>query len=63
MQLTCYLSIVLIMVSKFIPYISCKLSYLACCMMFKVREYTNTKQMDCWFGYFGVLFSPHVSIH
>ena len=63
MQLTCYLSIVLIMISEFIPCMSCELSYLACCMRFEVREHTTTKQMDCWLGYFGVLFSPHVSIH
>ena len=61
MQLTCYLSIVLIIVSEFIPCISCELSYLACCMRFEVREHTNTKQRDCWLGHFGVLFSPHVS--
>ena len=62
MQLTCYLSIVLIMVSEFIPCMSCELSYLACCMRFEVRAHTNTKQRDYWLGYFGVLFSPHVSI-
>ena len=62
MQLTCYLSIVLIMVSEFIPCMSCELSYLACCMRFEVRAHINTKQRDCWLGYFGVLFSPHVSI-
>ena len=62
MRLTCYLSIILIMVSGFIPCMSCELSYLACCMRFKVREYTNTEQRDCWLGYFGVLFSPHVHI-
>ena len=62
MQLTCYLSIVLIMLFEFIPCISCELSYLACCIRFVVREHTNTKQTDCWLGYFGVLFSPHVSI-
>ena len=63
MQLTCYLSIVLIMVSEFIPCISCELSYLAWCMRFEVREHTNTEQKDYWLGYFSVLFSPHVSIH
>ena len=62
MQLTCYLSIVLIMVSEFIPCMSCELSYLACCMRFEVRAHTNTEQRDCWLGCFGVLFSPHVSI-
>ena len=62
MQLTRYLSIVLIMVSEFIPCISCELSYLACYMRFEVREHTNTKQRDYWLEYFGVLFSPHVSI-
>ena len=50
MQLTCYLSIVLIMVSEFIPCMSCELSYLACCMRFEVREYTNTKQKDYLVG-------------
>ena len=63
MQLTCYLSIVLIMVSEFITYISCGLSYLTYCMRFEVREHTNTKQRHCWLGYFDVLFSPHVYIH
>ena len=62
MQLTCYLSIALIMVSEFIPCMSCELSYLACCMRFEVREHTNTKQTDFWLRYFGVLVSPHVSI-
>ena len=62
MQLTCYLSIVLIMGSEFIPCMSCELSYLACYMRFEVRAHTNTKQRDYWLGYFGVLFSPHVSI-
>ena len=61
MQLTCYLSIVLLMVSEFIPCMSCELSYLACCIRFEVREHANTKQRDCWLGHFGVLFSPHVS--
>ena len=37
MQLTCYLSIVLLMVSEFISYISCELSYLAWYMRFEVR--------------------------
>ena len=63
MQLTCYLSIILIMVSEHFPCMSCELSYLAYCMRFEVREHTNTKQRDFWLGYFGVLFSPHVSIH
>ena len=62
MQLTYYLSIVLIMVSEFISCMSCELSYLAFCMRFGVREHTNTKKMDFWLGYFGVLFSPHLSI-
>ena len=43
MQLTCYLSIVLLMVSEFIPCMSCELSYLACCIRFEVREHTNTE--------------------
>ena len=43
MQLTYYLSIVLIMVSEFIPCMSCKLSYLACCIRFEAREHTNTE--------------------
>ena len=30
---------------------------------FEVREHTNTEQRDCWLGHFGVLFSPHVSMH
>ena len=63
MQLTCYLSVVLIMVSKFSLCMSCELSYLACCKRFEVREHTNTEQRDCWLGHFGVLFSLHVSIH
>ena len=37
MQLTCYLSIVLIMISEFIPCMSCELSHLAFCMRFEVR--------------------------
>ena len=51
MQLTCYLSIVLIMISEFNLCISCELSYLACCMRFEVRAHINTKQRDCWLGY------------
>ena len=61
MQLTCNLSIVLLMVSEFIPCMSCELSYLACCIRFEVREHTNTKQRDYWLGHFGVLSSPYVS--
>ena len=63
MQLTCYLSIVLLMVSEFIPCMSFELSYLACCIRFEVRKHTNAEQRDCWLGHFGVLFSPHVSTH
>ena len=61
MQLTCYLSIVLLMVSEFSPCMSCELSYLACCTRFELREHTNTEQKDCWLGHFSFLLSPHVS--
>ena len=63
MQLIYYLSIILFMVSQFIPCMFCELSYLACCIRFEVREHANTKQRDCWLGHLGVLFSLHVSIH